>query len=976
MKSKKNYLILLYSLIILCLCCKFSKGHEFAQSDFDEIDNVMQNTTKNFIEIFFDHEKTNNCNLTYYLKSIYDYSFVMDNYLGDYTGCMNNNKNMTYVFFIYIYKNSSIPNDPLFINGIKEGFPYYFKDLLFYENYIFSMCVPTCLKFYENERINPFNIEEDNNKTFVLKFYDVEKIYTEYKGNDTIINYVIWCIYAIFLTLSLFFALVPSYEVLSSFCEYLSYYFCCTCLIDRFKISKLKTTNFLDNDYSLGLSKISDEKLKNLLKASSDNANQYDEESESASEKSKEIKSSGEKFILDDESVSSETEIGKRYIADNNTIIECMNESGAENLKFQNMNYFNTEYVNTENTPQLNTEYIWSHSSSKKDTANIYNMYTKTSSGNLIFSELISEKRKEKLKIEENDILKKQENNPELGLYLINEKHNPNNGTLNCENIKSNRFQKVYSLLSSIFSLTLNVKRIFKPTNKKNKTSSSYINDNSIAFINGLKGFNLICLTYCSIFWIFIESPNTYTDFLKKEYIFSQSVFILPLLYYLYWSIYLTFAYNGFTFGYKFLCHMNMRTEHPSENNDSPYIYNSSIARFIKSALSFVIPQFFRYPLYFFLLFNVSNIDSVINLGFTSNSGLGSGPLFYIYKEISSYTLSKIEYFLLLYANFKMQDTKLTKTSIYVFFFVFINEMQYFFILLLILMIYYYKNNLGYTILIISYFSAISLRAIYLIFEEPKNIGAYGDIRDFFGFEIYSFHFFYGLPVYILGVLFGILYYEYNIVDNLGTNNYVCDSFVSEHDDFNFSAYLKHLDSHHSNIGRVVIKYLASSRFLFTIVIVLIFILFSFFTVYDNYVLFPGVMDKGFTNYKYNWWEKFYSFVELDVLAILIFMMVFKFAIFNNSQFKKLLESQFWIPFSRLYFVIACLLSPITYYFVLNLEYPINFSYPNVLFLSLSVLFLLYLICFFISLSIEVPLKVGFKKMVNFILNQSKYKNK
>ncbi len=957
----------------------FTNCHELKQTDFDEIDNVMQNTTKNFIEIFFDHEKTNNCNLTDYLKNIYDNSFVMDNYLGDYTGCMNSKKNMTYIFFIYIYKNESIINDPLFITGVKEGFPYYFKDLLFYENYIFSMCVPDCLKFYENERINPFQIKEDENKTFVLKFYDVEKINSEYKGKDIFINYSIWLIYGVFLTLSLFFALVPSHEVLSSILEYLSYYVCCTCIIDRFKIMKMKTTNFLDNDYSLDLSRISDENLKNLLKASTDQIDNFEDESETASEKSKIIKSSEpkEKFIIDTESIGSEQEIGKKYITNNETIMECMNESG-ENLRFQNTQYVNTEYLSTENPVQnLNTEFLSGKSQNKKE---IGLGFTKTSSGNLIFSEILNEKRKEKINIEENNndrhkyFLNDHKINANPANNLINDGHNQENKISMCENTKSNNFQKVYALLSSIFSITLNVKRIFKPTNKKNKTSSSYINDNSIAFINGLKGFNLICLTYCSIFWIFIESPNTYTDYIKKEYIFSQSLFILPLLYYLYWSIYLTFAYNGFTFGYKFLCHMNMRTEQTIDDSESRY--GNSVGRVIKSALSFVIPQFFRYPLFFFLLFNVSNIDSVINLGLTSNSWGGSGPLFFIYKEISSYTLSKIEDFFLLYANFKMQDTKLTKTSIYVFFFVFINEMQYFFILLLILMIYYHKNNLGYAILIISYLASISLRAIYLIFEEPKNIGAYGDIRDFFGFEIYSFHFFYGLPVYILGVLFGILYYEYNIVDNLGTNNIVCDSFVSEQDNFNFSAYLRHLDTHHNNIGRILIKYVASSQKLFTIVIVLFFILFSFFTVYDNYVLFPGVMEKGFTNYKYNWWEKFYSFVELDVLAILIFMIVFKFAINNNSQFKKLLESQFWIPFSRLYFVIACLLSPITYYFVLNLEYPINFSYSNVLFLSLSVLFLLYLICFFISLIIEVPLKVGFKKMVHFIINQTPKKNK
>jgi hypothetical protein len=848
------------------------------KSALADLDMVLRNSTIKFLENFFDYDinATTGCDIWNYTQ-IYQYSFMMDNTLGDYSSCLKDDD--TWYFFFVLIPNDTLTQDSFKIN-LDEGFSYYFKDLLYTQNYIFSMCVPTCIVYFKDSfKTNPFNLTHDEGKSFLMKSYNAQQIYILYYDKDLIINYFMFGVYYSFLGISLFFALFPNLESLKYLGRFIKEIFCCCFYLNKKKKKIAFINGEINQDYSKGLSQIQDSNLKNEIRK-----------------------------------------------------MKNMEEQDLHN-SFDRDRYYNTE----DEDINLNNQ---------------SDQFNDVSQFPVRRNLQISVDNDTKM---ESDLIFQPTSIPESG----NSSNNKN-------------YRKIYKVIASIFSLTKNIKRIFKATNQKNKIHSSYINDDSLAFLNGCKAINLFCLTYCSIFWIFIESPNTKYDKLIKVDILTQNNFTLPIVYYLYWSIYLTFAFNGFSFGYKFLSHMNSR--HMDSETDNS---RDNFKLTIKKVLSFVLPLFFKYVLYIFLIFNVYNIQYLINLGSSKSAkdypGYGTGPLFYIYKEISNYTLEHLQYFLMLYANFKMDDTKLTKTSIYVFFFVFINETQYFFISLIMLLIYYYKKNLGLIILILAYIVSMVLRAIYVVFGDMKIIGTYGYVRDFFGIEIYSFRFFYGLPVYFVGVIFGVLYFEYNTVDDLGiTSSYINEPYNSTGENLSYSDYLKHLNGSQERYANKFIKFLANSKFLqFVLLITSATTLFVFF-LYDNLVLFSNIRENGFKDYKYSWWEKLYSFIELDLLAILIFLLVFKFVIFNNFQLRKFLSSNFWIPFSRLYFVIACLLSPITYFFILNLDYPIKFKYTNVLFLSLSVLFLLYFIGFFISLLVEVPLKVGFKKIVNLCLAENK----
>lgn len=503
------------------------------------------------------------------------------------------------------------------------------------------------------------------------------------------------------------------------------------------------------------------------------------------------------------------------------------------------------------------------------------------------------------------------------------------------------RWAQFYKLLNSIFNLIKNYKRLFKSTHKKLKINSSYINDNSVAFINGLKSINLFCLCYCSIFWIFLESPNSNSGYKPKSKIFSYGG-ILSVLYYLYTSIYLIYLYDGFLLGYKFLCHMHNK-----------FNLENTKTTTTKKFLTFFLPQIYKYPVYIFLFFVVYNLDNLFNI--ISNK---EGPLSYLYNEISQITSESFLSFLFLFSNFtKLNERKITKNSIYVFFFVFVNEMQYFLIMLVILLILYKKNNLGYFLLIMSYFITAISRAIYSNCSRAGSV--YGDIRDLFGFEIYSYQFFNGFPVYILGVILGALYYDYNADENITLSLY-------QSMDTSMVSYSEYMSMQIGNKGREFIKYLARSKKLQIILFTVVITLLTFFIVWDFVFLFPRIKNEFLS--KFSVFEMVYAFLEVDLFGLLIFLTVFKFAIFNNTPFKKFLEMSLWIPLSRLYFNFACFLSPITYFFILNLDYPIVFSYSTIMFLSVSILLLLYLMCYLVELFIGIPLKVGFKKTVKTIL--------
>jgi hypothetical protein len=215
------------------------------------------------------------------------------------------------------------------------------------------------------------------------------------------------------------------------------------------------------------------------------------------------------------------------------------------------------------------------------------------------------------------------------------------------------------------------------------------------------------------------------------------------------------------------------------------------------------------------------------------------------------------------------------------------------------------------------------------------------------------------LPYYLIGTFFGILYYEYNNEEEIKSDIAVDRTSYIELSNSSMS-YVSNSSLMHERAG-MSIKTLAKSNCVQNMILITFIVILMIPVVYDITTLFPKIQEDAL--YKYNIFEKIYTFMECDLIVIVLFFILWKFVIFQSSGLRVLLESSFWLPLSRSYFVVACLLCPITYYIILSINYPISFSTYYVGFLTVSVLGILLFMCFIINLILEVPMKVGFKKL-------------
>jgi hypothetical protein len=500
------------------------------------------------------------------------------------------------------------------------------------------------------------------------------------------------------------------------------------------------------------------------------------------------------------------------------------------------------------------------------------------------------------------------------------------NNTTNQQDKSFKKSEIRYKTISSIFSISKNVKRIFKATNKKNNTSihSNYINDNSLAFINGIRGLNLFIMTICVITWIIIQSPISNINIIKLQNDVLGNGFFLPSLYYFYCSIYWNFSSSGFLLSYKFLSHLceQQESEKPSK------------WKFTKKVFSFLFPQLYRYVLYLILFLMVYNLEVVLSFLFQKDHG----PLMYIYSQISQSAMSFILYFIFPSASFLVKDTGITKNAVFIWFFMFIDELYYFLISIMILILYKFKPKIGIWVFIIGFFAAISSRtAIFM--SGPR------DMRDIFGYEISFYQLHTGISVYFIGCIFGILYFEYNFesaaVENsdvlsLEETYYKIDvslregkrnesSLISSGNHVGVvSCHRDEMRREKANISlnpsKDYIKDIAKSNISQNFLIVIGFIFFGFFISYDLFVFIANIQKDPL--YQFSTFEKFYAFLELDIFVIFSYFLIFKFVIFNQSSLKNFLESNFWIPFSRSFVPAIAQMSPVAYFIVLTKENP------------------------------------------------------
>jgi hypothetical protein len=499
------------------------------------------------------------------------------------------------------------------------------------------------------------------------------------------------------------------------------------------------------------------------------------------------------------------------------------------------------------------------------------------------------------------------------------------------------RKKSIYLIFSDIFNLTKNLKRMFKVTNKKYNLATSYVNDNSLAFVNGLKGISIFILIYSVVFWILLVTPTSPLNVDDLKSVFEKPL-VLPILYYLYVSLYLNFSINSFVFAYKFLNHTSV------DNNN----FKPNTSKFYK-IITFILPLIYKYMLYLFLIFLVYNLNDILFILGTKTKG----PFVFMYNSMSAMAMSNNINYVLPIANLMIEEAKGGKNLLFVYFYVYINEIQYFFITLAILIIYTFKKKLAYVALFLTYFTLIGFRTYRFISKER-------DLRDIFGYDITNYRFLYGISLYLMGALFGMLYYEYNIEYSIKA-----ESLLTK----NYNEVFSYLESDGGSINMPTtnfIKSIAKSNKRQNAILIISAALYMLLMICDFSILFPKF--KANPLYKLNGSEKLYAFLELDIFVFLIFIIIWKFVIFENSILKRLLEQSFWIPMARSYFILACLLCPVTFFVVLSINYPIDFSMTYVGFLGLSILLILIFVCFIINLILEVPLKVGLKRIFKEIL--------
>jgi hypothetical protein len=495
----------------------------------------------------------------------------------------------------------------------------------------------------------------------------------------------------------------------------------------------------------------------------------------------------------------------------------------------------------------------------------------------------------------------------------------------------------LYKILSRTFSLTRNLKRMFKSTANKTRLSSSYINDNSISFVNGMRGLSLFCFIFSVVFWILLVTPTSPINIDDLKTVFHKPL-VLPVLYYIYMSLYSSFAINSFVLSYKFLYHTC---------NDSKFKANTP--KFYK-IITFMLPQTYKYLLYLFLLYYVYNLNDILYILGTKTRG----PFVYMYHAMTSQSMENNINYIFPIANLMIEEAKGGKNSLFVYFYVFINEIQYFMITSVFLILYTFRRRLAFIALILTYFCLIGIRTFRFISKER-------DLRDIFGYDISNYRFLYGISVYLMGALFGMLYNEYNIDQSI-KNDGLIDRNYDDVYSFTDTDSQDSLNMRASNFIKSIAKSTRNQNIIFTISLILCVLP----MIYDFSILFPKFYENPL--YQLNNSEKLYAFLELDICIFLIFTLIWKFVIFQNSLFKRFLERSFWIPLARSYFVIGCLLCPVTFFVVLSLNYPINFTLSFVIFLGISILSILLLISFIVNILLEVPLKVGFKKLFKKIL--------
>jgi hypothetical protein len=225
--------------------------------------------------------------------------------------------------------------------------------------------------------------------------------------------------------------------------------------------------------------------------------------------------------------------------------------------------------------------------------------------------------------------------------------------------------------------------------------------------------------------------------------------------------------------------------------------------------------------------------------------------------------------------------------------------------------------------------------------------------KDFFGIDEYFWKLSYGFSDYFLGVIMGIVYFEFSTSSITYSR---IPSFSSQE-----SLEESEIMNGKGNIKEKITFFFSKKSFLyllFSVLTILVIVLLDIFT------LFTKLNTKDIIQ-EIPLFLKIYTPIESNIILIVLYVIMFRFIIVKKTAIRDYLERRYWIWFSRSFYITMFIAWPLSFLIVLNSLQAIKITFFKIVFLYISVLFIISVIGTVIMLVMEVPLKVAFKIILN-----------
>jgi len=303
-------------------------------------------------------------------------------------------------------------------------------------------------------------------------------------------------------------------------------------------------------------------------------------------------------------------------------------------------------------------------------------------------------------------------------------------------------------------------------------------------------------------------------------------------------------------------------------------------------------------------------------------------------------TLKEKHFFLFPVINFLIHDYAFLAegSQSFSFFFLFVNEIQYYLVSIVLLLIYRSKRTKksGAFILFFIYISCLILKTMIYVLDPTEKI-----MNSILGFDFFYWRFYYGYSTYLLGVIFGILFFEFNAISDEPSN------ITSRNSDGNDKIVLREIAK---DLG-------LNKRCILTSIC---FVLLTFLYTCGYFI--HGFIGKDFKQIM-PFYMRFFFPIEIDIFAVSFLIILFNYVFTYNSQLKSFLEKKIWIPFSRSFYPIMFFVTPFISVIIFDFSNTVEIKQIKTIFLFISLMIIAIIISSVYMVIIQIPLKVLFKQV-------------